>query len=88
MSAPTHCIAGVLGLCEQLSPTKVYLAFKNGKSAHNDVTSRLFSKSSQSLERVLAGCSSLTQTKYLERQRCTEGAHESSMTCKYQGEKY
>ena len=32
VNAPTHCIAGVLELCEQLTPTEVYMAFKTGTS--------------------------------------------------------
>ena len=78
MNAPTYCIAGVLELCEQLTPIEDYLAFKNGTSTDNDVTCRLFSKSSESLAHILAGCSRLTQTKYLERQRCNKGANERS----------
>ena len=32
VNAPTHCMAGVLELCEQLTPTEVYMAFKTGTS--------------------------------------------------------
>ena len=41
MNAPTHCIARVLELCEQLTPIEDYFAFKNGTSTDNDVTCRL-----------------------------------------------
>ena len=43
MNALTHCIAGVLELCT----IEVYMAFKTGTSTQNDVTRRLFSKSSE-----------------------------------------
>ncbi|PFX28868.1 Retrovirus-related Pol polyprotein from type-1 retrotransposable element R2 [Stylophora pistillata] len=29
--SPTHCIAGIMELYEQLTPTKVYMAYKNGQ---------------------------------------------------------
>ena len=32
VNAPIHCIAGVLELCEQLTPIEVHLAFKTGTS--------------------------------------------------------
>ena len=32
VNAPTHCIAGVLELCDQLTPIEVYMAFKTGTS--------------------------------------------------------
>ena len=51
----------------KLTPTKVYSAYKTRTSALNDVTCRLSGKSSKILTHVLAGCSSLVQTKYLER---------------------
>ena len=51
----------------QLTPTIVYSAYKTRTSALNDVTCRLSGKSSKILTHVLAGCSSLVQTKYLER---------------------
>ena len=54
-------------LHEQLTPTKVYSAYKTRTSTLNDVTCRLCGKSSEILTHVLAGCSGLAQTKYLER---------------------
>ena len=73
MNALTHCIAGVLELCT----IEVYLAFKTGTSTQNDVTRRLFSKSSEKFGTCTVSFSRVTQTKYLERQRCNEGANES-----------
>ena len=57
----------VMELHEQLTPTKVYSAYKTRTSTLNDVTCRLCGKSSEILTHVLAGCSGLAQTKYLER---------------------
>ena len=56
----------------QLTPTKVYSAYKTRTSALNDVTCRLSGKSSKILTHVLAGCSSLVQTKYLERHNAAQ----------------
>ena len=64
--APTHTIAGVMELYEQLTPTKVYTVHKTGVE-QGDVTCRLFGKSPETLAHVLAGCSALAQSKYLER---------------------
>ena len=57
----------VTELYEQLTLTKVYTAYKTRTSTLNDVTCRLWGKSSEILAHVLAGCSGLAQTKYLER---------------------
>ena len=64
--APTHTIAGVMELYEQLTPTKVYTVHKTGVE-QGDVTCRLCGKSPETLAHVLAGCSALAQSKYLER---------------------
>ena len=53
-------------LYEQLTPTKVYTVHKTG-AAQGDVTCRLCGKSPETLAHVLAGCSALAQSKYLER---------------------
>ena len=65
--APTHTIAWVAVLYEQLSPTKVYIVHKTG-AAQGDVTCRLCGKSHEheTLAHVLAGCSALAQSKYLK----------------------
>ena len=74
MNALTHCFAGVLELCT----IEVYLAFKTGTSTQNDVTRRLFSKSSEKFGTCTVRFFTRNkQTKYLERQRCNEGANES-----------
>ena len=70
--APTHTIAGVVELYEQLAPTKVYTVHKTG-AEQGDVTCSLCGKSPEALAHVLAGCSALAQSKYLEKtQRITE----------------
>ena len=63
--APTHT-AGVMEMYEQLTPTKVYTVHKAG-TTQGDVTSRLWGESTETLAHVLAGCSVLAQSKYLER---------------------
>ena len=64
--APTHTIAGVMELYEQLTPTKMYTVHKTGVE-QGDVTCRLCGKSPETLAHVLAGCSALAQSKYLVR---------------------
>ena len=64
--APNHTIAGVVELYEKLTPTKVYTVHKTG-AEQGDVTCRLCGKSPETLAHVLAGCSALAQSKYLER---------------------
>ena len=65
--APTHTVAGVMELYEQLLPTHVYAAYITGTSDRNNITCRMCGKASECIAHVLAGCSSLAQTKYLER---------------------
>ena len=40
--APTHCIAGIMELYEQLTPTKVYSSFKTGTVDKNNITCRMW----------------------------------------------
>ena len=53
-------------LYEQLTPTKMYTVHKTG-AAQGDITCRLRGKVPETLVHVLAGCSALAQSKYLER---------------------
>ena len=53
-------------LYEQLTPTKVYTVHKTC-AAQGDITCRLCGKAPETFERVLAGCSAMAQSKYLER---------------------
>ena len=61
-----------MDLYEQLTPSKEYTVQKTG-AKQGDVTFRLCGKSPETLAHVLAGCSALAQSKYLERQCSTEG---------------
>ena len=66
-TAPTHTIAGMLELYEQLTPTKVYYARKTQTNRPNDTLCRLCGKTAESIPHVLASCSALAQNKYLAR---------------------
>ena len=63
----TYTIAGKYELYEQLLPTKLYTKEKMQTSTDGEVLSRLCGKVAESVANVLAGCSSLAQTKYLYR---------------------
>ena len=63
-TAPTHTIAGLQELYQQLLPTKVYHQSKTGINTTTDVTCRMYGKVP---ETVVAGCSALAKTKYLAR---------------------
>ena len=65
--APTHTVAGVMELYEQLLPTRVYSAYKTGTSDQNNIMCRMCGKAPECLAHVLAGCPSLSQSKYMER---------------------
>ena len=64
--APTHAIAGVQKLYQQLLPTKVYYNRKT-KSQVTDEKCRLCGDSLENVQHFLSGCSALAQTKYLQR---------------------
>ena len=64
-SAPTHTVAGMIELHEQLLPTKVYTTQKT-KTTQGDVSCRLCGKA-ETLPHILSGCSTLAQSKYLDR---------------------
>ena len=65
-NAPTHTIAGVKKLYQQLLPTKVYYNRKT-KSQVTDEKFRLCGDSLENVEHILSGCSALAQTKYPQR---------------------
>ena len=65
--APTHTIAGMMELYEQMLPAKVYSYHKTGTTPANDTTCRLYGKGTESMAHVIVGCSALAQSKYLER---------------------
>ena len=64
---PTHTIAGMMELYERVLPTKVYSYHKIGTTPANDTTCKLCGKGTESMAQVIAGCSALAQSKYLER---------------------
>ena len=70
-NAPTHTIAGVQKLYKQLLPTKVYYNRKT-KSQVTDEKRRLCGDSIENVQHILSGCSALAQTKYLQRQQCSQ----------------
>ena len=60
-------IVGVMELCEQLLPSRVYAAYSNASTADEiNTMCRMCGKVPESLAHVLAGCSS--QTKYVDTQ--------------------
>ena len=66
-TAPTHMITGVQDLYQQLLSTKSYTGKKIKTTNHQDYTCRMCGKGQESVAHVLAGCSAVAQTKYLER---------------------
>ena len=66
-SCPSHTIAGVFELYEQLLPTKLYSSKKTHTSCPGDVKCRLCGHVQESVPHILAGCSALAQNKYLVR---------------------
>ena len=66
-TAPTHTIAGISELHEQLLPTKLYNTRKTKSSGESDVRCRMCGKAQGSIAHVLSSCSALAQTKYLSR---------------------
>ena len=64
-AAPTHTIAGIEH--QQLLPTKTYHQKTSGVNNTDDIMCRMCGQKPQCLAHVLAGCSVLAQTKYLNR---------------------
>ena len=65
--APTHSMAGINELYEQLLPTKLYHSRKTKTREDLDATCRMCGEAQESVAHVLAGCNALAQTKYLAR---------------------
>ena len=59
-SAPTHTVAGVYELYQQLLPTKIYQQYKTKTSNNTDVKCRMCGKAVH----VVTGCGALAQSKY------------------------
>ena len=68
---PTYSIAGMYELYVQLLPTKLYTKEKAQTYTDGEVLCRLCGKVAERVAHVLAGCSSLAQTKYLYRHNAT-----------------
>ena len=66
-SAPTHTIAGMMKLYEEMLPTRAYTTYKTRTNPSDDTLCRLCGKAVESLEHVLEGCLALAQSKYLAR---------------------
>ena len=66
-AAPTHTIAGIMELNEQLLPTKLYNSRKTKTTDDPDARCRMCGKAQEYVAHVLLGCSVLAQTKYLSR---------------------
>ena len=66
-AAPTHTIAGIMELYEQLLPTRLYNSRKTKTTDDPDARCRMCGKAQESVAHVLSGCSVLAQTKYLSR---------------------
>lgn len=61
-TAPTHTIAGISELYEQLLPTKLYNARKTKTSEESDVRCRMCGKAQESIAHVLSSCCTCTGT--------------------------
>ena len=64
---PTHTIAGMFEIYEQLLPTRLYAIHKTQASPTIDPTCRLCGTAPESMAHVLSACPALAQTKYLAR---------------------
>jgi len=66
-SAPTHTVAGVYELYQQLLPTKIYQQYKTKTSNNTDVKCRMCGKGAENVPHVVSGCCALAQSKYKAR---------------------
>ena len=64
---PTHTIAGMFEIYEQLLPTRLYAIHKTQASPNSDPTCRLCGTAPESMAHILSACPALAQTKYLAR---------------------
>ena len=63
---PTYVIVGVYELYEKLLPTRVYHR-KKTRTGPDPIMCQLCGKAAETVAHILAGCSALAQTKYLQR---------------------
>ena len=66
-TCPTHTIAGMFEIYEQLLPTRLCAIHKTQASPTSNPTCRLCGTAPESMAHVLSACPALTQTKYLAR---------------------
>ena len=66
MKEPTYTVTGMIELYEQLLPTKVYTTQKT-RTTQGDASFRLCGKEKETIPHILSGCSTLAQSKYLDR---------------------
>ena len=64
---PTHAVAGMFELYEQLLPTRLYACQKTHMDTMGEVMCRLCYKAPESVAHVLAGCTALALNKYTAR---------------------
>ena len=69
-SCPSHVIAGIYELYEQMLNTRMYQSKKTRAARERDVQCRLCGKAQESVAHILAGCSALAQSKYLHSHNC------------------
>ena len=65
--APTHTVAGLQELHQQLLLTKVYYHKETGMSRNADERCRMCGETTESVGHILPGCSAIAQTQYLAR---------------------
>ena len=66
-NCPSHTIAGLVELFEQLLPMRVYTSQKTHTSTEGEVVCRLCGKAPEIVAHILSGCSALAQSRYLSR---------------------
>ena len=66
-TCPTYVVVGVYELYEQLLPTRVYYSKKTRTGSEIEIMCRLCGKAAESVGHILAGCSALAHSKYLQR---------------------
>ncbi|PFX18166.1 Tyrosine-protein kinase receptor Tie-1 [Stylophora pistillata] len=66
-NGPTHTIAGMFEIYEQLLPTRLYAIHKTQASPTSNPTCRLCGTAPESMTHVLSACPALAQTKYMAR---------------------
>ena len=66
-TCPTHTVAGMFELYEQLLPTRLYAIHKTRVSPSSHPTCRLCGTAPESMAHILSACHALAQTEYVAR---------------------